>query len=148
MSTALQIALFVTCVAVVLFLLSLIPLSILLYRCASRVARQLEEVKPDLMKLIQDSRAIVENVHLLSSRANQQLDEVGKVVRFVRGWSERIDHAVEEVTTLVETPAAKIARSIRMLHKTWRLIVSALVEDSGRSDHRASEIRDTNSTRK
>jgi len=148
MSAALQVALFVTCVTVVLFVLFLIPLSILLYRRASRAARQLEEMKADLKQLIQDSRTMVQNVNLLSSRANQQLDEVGKVVRVVRGWSERADHAVEEVTALVETPVVKIARSLRMLHKTWRLIVGALAEDSGHTDHGAGESRDKDLTQK
>jgi len=142
MSAPLQIALFVTCEAVVLFVLFLIPLSILLYRRASTVARQLEEVKADLNQLIQDSRTMVQNVNRLSCRANQQLDEVGKVVRVVRGWSERADHAVEEVTALVEAPVVKIARSLRMLHKTWRFIVGALAEDSGQTDHGAGETRD------
>ena len=89
MSAALQIALFVTCVAVVLFVLFLIPLSILLYRRARTVARQLEEVKADLNQLIQDSRTMVQNVNLLSSRANQQLDEVGKELQKLQKLREK-----------------------------------------------------------
>jgi uncharacterized protein YoxC len=96
MSSALQIALFLACVALVLLVSLLIPLSILLYRRTSGVVRQLEEMKADLKQLIHDSRAMVQIVSLLSSRANQQLDDLGNVVRVVRRWSERVDHVVEE----------------------------------------------------
>ncbi len=139
MSSALQIALFLACVALVLLVSLLIPLSILLYRRTSGVVRQLEEMKTDLKQLIHDSRAMVQNVSLLSSRANQQLDDLGNVVRVVRRWSERVDHVVEEFGAAVESPVLKMARRIKMLRQIWGLIVSMLAEDSQPVGHKAGE---------
>lgn len=139
MSPALQIALFLACVAVVLFVSLLIPLSILLYRHTSGVVRQLEEMKADLKQLIHDSRVMVQNVSLLSSRANQQLDDLGNVVRVVRRWSERVDHVVEEVGAAVESPVLKMARSIKMLRQIWGLIADIFAEDSQPMGHKAGE---------
>ena len=141
MPVPLQVAFFLACVAIVLFVSAVTVLSILVYRRASSAARQLEEAKADLKQLMQDSRAMIQNVTLLSARANQQLDELDKVVHIVRGWSERADQVVAEVSAAVEAPALKIARSLRMLHQTWRLIVDALAEDSGDSKHKNGKTR-------
>jgi uncharacterized protein YoxC len=145
MSSALQVALFLTCVAVVLFVLLLIPLSILLYRHASSVARQLEELNTDLKKLIQDSRTMVQNISLLSTHANEQLDELDKVVGIVREWSERANHVAEEIGDAIEAPVLKVARSLKMLRQIWRLIVGVLGENSRQADHR---IKKTNELKK
>src|SRR5271170_8020489 len=117
MSPALQIALFLACVAVVLFVLFLIPLSILFYRRASSLARQLEELNADLKELVQDSRTMVQNISQLSTHANEQLDELDQVVGIVRGWSERANHVAEEISDAIESPVLKVARSLKMLRQ-------------------------------
>ena len=104
MSNALQVALFAACVAVVLFVLMLIPLSLLLYRSVRRTAEQMEEMKTDIKLLMQDLRVTVQNINILSARANQQLDDLGHIVRVVQGWSVRANHVVEEVSSAVEAP--------------------------------------------
>jgi uncharacterized protein YoxC len=136
MSSALQVALFLACVAVVLFVLLLIPLSILLYRRARSVARQLEELNADLKELIQDSRTMVQNISLLSAHANEQLDELDKVIGTVRGLSERANHVAEEISDVIEAPVLKVARSLKTLRQIWRLIAGVFGEDSRRADHR------------
>src|SRR5271170_7954108 len=135
MSSALQVALFLACVAVVLFVLLLIPLSILLYRRASSVARQLEELNTNLKELIQDSRTMVQNISLLSTHANEQLDELDKIVGIVRELSERANHVAEEISDAIESPVLKIARSLKMLRQIWRLIVGVLGKNSRQADH-------------
>src|SRR6267378_8276054 len=104
MSSALQIALFLASMAVVLFVLLMIPLSILLYRCVRDVARQMDEVESDLKELIQDSRTMIQDINLLASHANDQLDELDKVIQVVRGWSEQVDQVVEEFGSVVTVP--------------------------------------------
>jgi hypothetical protein len=73
----------------------LIPLSILLYLQAKRVARQMDEVKSDLKEMIKDSRTMIQNINHLSTHANQQLDELDKMVGIVRKWSERTSFVLE-----------------------------------------------------
>jgi uncharacterized protein YoxC len=142
MSSALQIALFLACIAVVLFVLLLIPLSILLYRRASSVARQLEELNTNLKELVQDSRTMVQNISLLSTHANEQLDELDKVIGLVRGWSERANHVAEEIGDAIEVPVLKIARNFKMLRQIWKLIISLLGEDSRQADHRTKKTEE------
>ena len=139
MPVALQVAFFLACVAIVLFVSALTVLSILVYRRASSAARQMEEAKADLKQLMQDSRAMIQNVSLLSTRANQQLDELDKVVRVVRRWAERADQVAEEVTAAVGAPALRVARSLRMLHQTWRIILGGLVGNSGQTNDNGKE---------
>jgi len=120
----------------VLFVLLLIPLSILLYRRASSLARQLEELNTDLKELVQDSRTMVQNISQLSTHANEQLDELDQVVGIVRGWSERANHVAEEISDAIESPVLKVARSLKMLRQIWGLIVGVFGKKSRQADHR------------
>jgi uncharacterized protein YoxC len=104
MSTALQIALFLASVAVVVFILFLIPVFIGLRKHVAQAARQLDVLKSDVKLLVQDSRTMMQNVDKLTSRAHPQLDEVDKIVRIARVWSERTRRIVEEVGDVVEAP--------------------------------------------
>lgn len=139
MPTALQVALFMACAAIVLFVSLMIPLSILLYRCVRDVARQMNEVEANLKELIQDSRTLIQNINQLAARANKQLDELDKVVQVVRGWSERVDQVFEEVGSAVAVPALRIAHTIKVLRNTWRLILDAIFGDSQQRDHKDTE---------
>jgi len=139
MPVPLQVAFFLACVAIVLFVSFLTLLSILVYRRASSAARHLEEAKTDLKQLMQDSRAMIHNVSLLSIHANQQLDELDKVVRVVRRWAERVDQVAQEVTAAVEAPAYTVARSLKILYGTWRIIVGGLAGNSGRTNDNGRE---------
>src|SRR4029077_5693093 len=107
MSSALQVGLFLACMAVVCIVSLLIPLSILFYLQVKRIARQMDEVKSILEELIKDSRTMVQNISRLSTHANQQLDELDKIVGVARKWSERADCFVEEVGSAVDLPVLK-----------------------------------------
>ena len=139
MSTALQEALILVCVAVVIFVLLLIPLAILFYRRASNMARQMEELNHDLKALIQDSRTLVQNFNLLSAHANKQMDELDKVVGVVRRWAERADYVVEEVGSAAKVPLVTVARSFKVLRRTWRLILGLFGEDTRQIEREAGE---------
>jgi uncharacterized protein YoxC len=139
MSSVLQVALFLACVAVVLFVLLLIPLSILLYRRASNLARQLEELNTDLKELIQDSRTMVQSINSVSTHVNKQLDELDNVVGIVRGLSERANHVAEEISVVIKAPVLEVTRTLKMLRHIWRLFAGVLGEDSRQTDHRIEE---------
>jgi uncharacterized protein YoxC len=139
MSNALQVALFAACVAVVLFVLMLIPLSLLLYRSVRRTAEQMEEMKTDLKLLIQDLRVTVQNINLLSARANQQLDDLGQIVRVVQGWSTRANHVVEEVSSAVEAPFIMLMRGVSKLRQIWRFMLGDFTDNDGRAAPQTKE---------
>jgi uncharacterized protein YoxC len=139
MSSALQTALFLACLAVVCLVAVLIPLSILFYLQAKGIARQMDEVKSDLEGMIKDSRTMVQNINCLSAHANQQLDELDKIIGIARKWSEQADYFVEEVGSAVELPVLKALRSIKMLRKTWGVIVDALVGRSQQTDPKVND---------
>jgi hypothetical protein len=139
MSPALQAALFLACTAVVCLVSLLMPLSILFYLQFKHIARQMDEVKSELEEMIKDSRTMVQNINRLSTHANQQLDELDKIVGVARKWSEQADYFVEEVGSAVELPVLKILRTVKMLGKMWRFIVGALAGGTRQPDHKVND---------
>lgn len=143
MSMALQIALFLASVAAVVFVLFLIPVFIGLRKHVVHATRQLDELQSDVKLLVHDSRTMVQNVDKLTSRAHQQLDEVDKIVRIVRAWSERANRIVEEVGDVVEAPIFTVTRIIGIVHKG----LSVFLDTVARKDHQP-EPTDTESLRR
>src|SRR5271154_6798958 len=148
MSPALQVALFLACMAVVCLVSVLIPLSILLYLQVKRIARQMDEAKSNMEEMIKDSRTMVQNISHLSTHANQQLDELDKIVGVSRKWSEQADYFVGEVGSAVELPVLKVLRTVKMLGKMWRFIVGALAGVSQQTDHKVNKPTGTGHSEK
>jgi len=113
----LQIALFLASVAVVVFVVMCVPAMLQLRKHATRMAQTLAELKAEVSLLVQDSRKLVDNVNDLSTRANQQCDDVEAVIQTVRGWTDRVDHVVEEVGTALEPPILTAARNAQIFRK-------------------------------
>jgi hypothetical protein len=128
MSSALQVVLFLMCATVTLFVLLLIPLSILLYRRAIGFSRQMEELNTELKRLVQDSRIMVQNISAITRHINDQLDELDNIISIIRRWSARVDHVAEEVCTIVEVPLLRAMRSIKAVFQAWRFIVRLVGE--------------------
>ena len=139
MSPALQVALFLACTAVFCLVTLLIPLSILFYLQVKRIARQMEEAKSDLKAMIQDSRTMVQDISRLAAHANEQLDELDKIVGIARKWSEQADNLVEEVGSAVELPVLKALRTVKTLGKMWRFIAGALAGGSQQTGHKVTD---------
>jgi len=116
MSMALQIAQFLASVAVVVFVVLLVPVLVGLREHVARALRELEELKSDVKLLVQDSRTMVQNVNGLTTRAQLQMEEVDKLLRLVRGWSERTDRVVNDVGDLVEGPLLTATRLVKLVH--------------------------------
>ena len=143
MSTHLQIALSAASVAVALFVFLMIPLSILLYRRAIGVSRQLEELNTELKGLVQDSRTMVQSISAVTDHVNEQLDELDSIVGIVRRWSERADHVVDEVGATVEVPLLKATRKIKGYFLAWRFIVRLVGETLRRTGRKDEANRET-----
>jgi uncharacterized protein YoxC len=117
MSIALQIALFLASVAVVIFVAFCIPAMLQLRESAARMTQTLAELKAEVSLLVQDSRRLLHNVNELSTRAHEQYDDVEHVIQTVRGWTERVDRVVEEVSSVLEPPILSAARSAQVFRK-------------------------------
>jgi uncharacterized protein YoxC len=143
MSAALQIALFVFAVTFALFVLLMIPLTILLYRRAIVFSRQLEELNTELKGLLQDSRIMVQNIGAVTSHVNEQLDELDKIVGIITRWSERADHVVEEVGTTVEMSFLKVKRSIEAFFQASRFVVRLVGETLRQTVHKDEANRES-----
>jgi methyl-accepting chemotaxis protein len=72
-----------------------------------RCHRPLDEFKSDAHFVKQQTEELIHNLNELSRRANEQMDDVHKIVRTARQWTERADRIVEEV----EPPVFALARS-------------------------------------
>ena len=131
MSVALQVALFLASVAVVVFVSFVIPVVVCLSKYAARATRELEALKSDVNLLVHDSRHTLQNVNDLTSRAHRQLDEVDKVVRSARAWSDRAGRIVDGVGDVVDAPIFTAARVISIIHKG----VSRIFEVLANKDH-------------
>jgi len=143
MSAALQIALFIFAVTFALFVLLMIPLTILLYRRAISFCRQLEELNTELKGLVQDSRTMVQNISTVTSHVNRQLDGLDSIVGIITKWSERADHVAEKVGTIAEMPFLKVTDSIKAFFQAWRFIVRLAGETLRQTDHRDEANRES-----
>ena len=117
MSIALQIAVFLASVAIVIFVAFCIPAVLQLRQQAARMAQTLAELKAEVSLLVQDSRKVLHNVNELSTRAHQQVDDVQRVVETVRAWTGRVGRVVEEVGMVLEPPILTAARNAQIFRK-------------------------------
>ena len=134
MSTTLQVGLFAVCVAVVSFVILMIPLTILLYRRSIDVSRQLKELNTELKGLVQDSRTMVQNINSVSIHVNEQMDELDGIIGIIKRWLERSDHVVEEIGATVEVPLRTVARGIKGFYQAWRFIERMVGQTSRQTD--------------
>ena len=67
------------------------------------------------------------------------MDELDKVVGVVRKWAEQTDYIVEEVGSVAKVPLITVARSFKMLRRTWRLLLGLFGEDTQQIEREASE---------
>ena len=122
MGTALQIALFLASVSVVVLVAVLIPALLGLRKQFANAARELAELKTDVKLLVQDSRTMVQNVNQLTTQAQQQVAEVDQMLQVLRGWVSRVDRLVHQAGDLIEGPiftGARILNGLGTLLQLW-----------------------------
>ena len=117
MSAVLQVALLLASVAIVVFVAFCIPAVLQLRKHAARITHTLEELKAEVSVLVEDSRTVLRSVNELSTRANQQCDDVEQVIHTVRGWTERVDHVVEEVGSVLEPRILTAVRTAQIFRR-------------------------------
>ena len=134
MGMALQIALFLASVSVVVMVAVVIP-------AFHGMRKHLAELKTDVKLLVQDSRTMVQNVNQLAAHAQQQIDEMEQSLRILRSWLDRADRLVHQAGDLIEGPifaGTRILNGFGTLFQAW-------LSRNGRASHKASP---TSKTRK
>jgi uncharacterized protein DUF948 len=124
--TALQTALYVGSFAIVALTSVLIVLLLQLGRQIERFVRTVEELKAELGPLARETRVVVEGLRELSGRVQGQWMEVERIIDTARTWSERANHLVEEIGSVVEPPIFAMSRKIQIFRKGLETFVRAL----------------------
>ena len=115
LSAALQVALFLASIALIVLVACLIPTAFQARRHLEQLVLTVQQLKAKLEVLVEDSRELVRNVNDLSKRANQQMDDVHQVLRTVHHWTERADRLVNEVGSAIEPPVFSAVRNMNLL---------------------------------
>lgn len=130
MAITLQIALFLASVSVVVLMAVLIPALLGLRKLFANAAYALAELNTVVKLLAQDSRTMVQNVNKLTTRAQQQIDEVDQMLQVLRVWLGRADRLVHQAGDLIEGP---IFTGARILNGLGTLLQPWLTKDGGTS---------------
>ncbi len=117
MPAALQVALFLASIAIVVFVAFCIPSMLQLRKHTARMTQTLAELKAEISLLVQDSRKMLHSVNELSTRVNRQCDGIEQVIDTISGWTERVDYVVEEIGSVLEPPLLTAARNARIFRK-------------------------------
>jgi hypothetical protein len=126
MSAALQVALFIASVLFILLAVCVIPIAFLAWRQLAHLAIAAEQQRAALHLLLQDGRELVRNVSDFVKRANQQMDNVDKVVHTAEQWTERADRIVNEVSSAIEPPVLSVVRNINLLRAGMSVFLRVL----------------------
>ena len=113
MSIALQVALFLASLAMIVLVACIIPLSFQVRRNSEQMLRAVNEFKSDAHYVKQQTEELIHHLNELARRANAQMDDVSQIVRTVRQWTERVDRIVEQV----EPPVFAVARNLNVVRE-------------------------------
>ena len=137
--TALQAALYVGSVAIVV-LVSVLTILLLQFRTQmERVVRAVEEIKAEVNPLVQEMRVVVERLRNLSGRVQGQWMEVERIIDTARTWSQRANHLVEGIGSVVEPPIFAASRSIYVLRRGLETFARAFLKRKQQHQQKARE---------
>ena len=138
---ALQALLYVGSVAIIVLAAVRIVLMYQFRSQVERVVRAVEELKAEVNPLAREMRVMVEGFRELSAGVQEQWSEVERIVDTARSWSERANHLVQEVGSMVESPLLAASRNVRTLRNGFGAFVRALFDrhqNDGQQKARAS----------
>ena len=137
--TALQAALYAGSVAIIVLAAVLIVLLLQFRRQLERIVRAVEELKAEVNPLAQETRVVVERLRDLSGRVQEQWKEVEKIIYTARIWSQRANHLVDEIGSVVEPPIFAASRNIQILRAGLVTFVRALSNRKQQHQQKARE---------
>jgi len=103
----------------------LIVLLLQFRRQIERVVRAVEVLKAEVTPLAQETRVVVERLRELSGRVQGQWVEVERIIDTARTWSQRANHLVEGIGSVVEPPILGASRKIHIFRKGLETFVRA-----------------------
>jgi uncharacterized protein YoxC len=115
--TALQVALYLASAAAILLSAVLIVLQLQFRAQVERIVRAVEELKTEVSPLVQETRIVVDRLRDLSGRVQGQWSEVEAIIDTARTWSQRANHLVEGIGSVVEPPIFQVSRNIFIVKK-------------------------------
>jgi len=124
---ALQIALYAGSVAIIVLTAFLIVVLLQFRKQVERVVRTVEEVKSELHPLVQETRVVMEKLRDLSGRMNERWMEVEQVIESARTWSQRVNHLVEGIGSVVLPSVVAASLNVLFLRKGLETFVRALL---------------------
>src|ERR1700722_7120958 len=142
MSIALQVALFLASLAIIVFVACTVPMVFIMRSHLNSLVCTAEQTKNDMQTLVRDSHELIRTITELSKRASGQLDEVDQVVATVREWTDRADHFLNEVGSAVEPPVFTIVKNMNLLRTGVTGFVHALLNHHNRSTKLHNETND------
>ena len=123
--TTLQAALYAGSIAIIVLVAVLIVLLLQFRRQIERVVRAVEVLKAEVSPLAQETRVVVERLRELSGRVQGQWVEVERIIDTARTWSQRANHLVEGIGSVVEPPILGASRKIHIFRKGLETFVRA-----------------------
>ena len=123
--TTLQAALYAGSIAIIVLVAVLTVLLLQFRRQIERVVRAVEVLKAEVTPLAQETRVVVERLRELSGRVQGQWVEVERIIDTARTWSQRANHLVEGIGSVVEPPILGASRKIHIFRKGLETFVRA-----------------------
>lgn len=136
MSTALEIALFLASIAIIVVVVGLVPFLVHVRRTLEHLERTTNEIQSDLRPLLQETNKLVTHLDELSVSTQRQMREVSEVVETVKGWSQRADRLVNTVSDAVEPPIVSFARNLRAFQTGFSVFMDFLRHRNQSNSHK------------
>lgn len=127
----LQIVLILASVSIVALVIAVVPVAIQAGRTLRHLALATERLETTAQTLLQDSRELVRNVSDLSQRTDRYMEEAGRLASIAQVWTERVDHFVRHVGSMVESPVLSLVRKTSLLRVGAYAFVRSLLESRG-----------------
>lgn len=124
---ALQVVLYAAALALVVAAVVLVKLLFHFRAQLERVVEAVEELKAEVMVVAKEARVVVHRLGDLSGRAQRQWSDVEGIIDIARNWSERADHLVQAIGSVVEPPILTASLGIRRLKRGIGTFVRVLL---------------------
>jgi uncharacterized protein YoxC len=124
---ALQVALYAASIAIIVLTTILIVVLLQFRKQVERVARTVEELKSELNPLVQETRVVMERLRDLSGRVHERWMEVERVMESARTWSQRVNHLVEGIGSVVLPSVVAASLNVLFLRKGLETFARALL---------------------
>jgi uncharacterized protein YoxC len=136
---ALQVALYTGSVAIVVLGTALIALLLQFRRQIERVVRAVEELKAEVNPLVRETRVVMEGLRDLSGRIEERWMEVERVMDTAKTWSQRVNHLVAGIGSMVQLPILAASLNVTLLRKGLETFVRAFFNARPQYQQKARE---------